>query len=106
MASNSPERSRRDSSKEFSRNQSTKGKNMLKEKDTLGELTPEQTNLYLARPDQFEVIEADQPFHGQCGENVREYQKLLKRGEVAANASNFASNAEVHPNVDTGKKPH
>jgi hypothetical protein len=62
------------------------------------ELTPEQTNPYLARPDQFEVIEA-LPFHGQCGENQREYQKLLKQGEAAANASNFADDAEVHPNV-------
>jgi|HubBroStandDraft_6_1064221.scaffolds.fasta_scaffold419373_2 hypothetical protein len=79
---------------------------MLKEENTLVELTPEQTNPYLARPDQFEVIEADLPFHGQCGQNQREYQKLLKRGEVAANASNFANDAEVHPNVDTAKKPH
>jgi len=77
---------------------------MLKERNTVAELTPEQSNPYLARPDQFEVIEA-LPFHGQCGENQREYQKLLKRGEAAANASNF-TDAEVHPNVDTAKKPH
>jgi 16S rRNA G966 N2-methylase RsmD len=79
---------------------------MRKEKNTLVELTPEQTNPYLARPDQFEVVEADPPFHGQCGENQREYQKLLKHGEAAANASNFADDAEVHPNVNTAKKPH
>jgi hypothetical protein len=40
------------------------------------------------------------------GENQRVYKKLLKHGEMAANASNFASDAEVHPNVDTDKKPH
>jgi hypothetical protein len=78
---------------------------MLKEKDTLVKLTPEQSNPYLARPEEFEVIEA-LPFHGQCGEDQREYQKLLKRGEVAANASNFADDAEVHPNVNTAEKPH
>ena len=77
---------------------------MLKEKDTLVKLTPEQSNPYLARPEEFEVIEA-LPFHGQCGENQREYQKLLKQGEVAANASNF-DDAEVHPNVNTAKKQH
>jgi hypothetical protein len=78
---------------------------MLKEKNTLVELTPEQTNPYLARSEQFEVIEA-LPFHGQCGENQREYRKLLKHGEVAANALSFVSDAEVHPNVNTAKKPH
>ena len=79
---------------------------MLKEKNTLVELTPEQSNPYLARPDHFEVTEADLPFHGQCGKNQREYQKLFKRGEIEANASNFANDAEAHPNVDTAKKPH
>jgi hypothetical protein len=67
---------------------------MLKEKNTLVELTPQQTNPYLARPEQFEVIEA-LPFHGQCGENQREYQKMLKQGEVAANASYFANDVSA-----------
>jgi 16S rRNA G966 N2-methylase RsmD len=78
---------------------------MLK-KNTLVELATEETNPYQGRPEQFEVVEADPPFHGQCGENQREYRNLLQRGEVAVNASNFADDAEVHPNVNTAKEPH
>lgn len=47
------------------------------------ELTPEQQNPYLARPDQFQVTRADEaatkkvPGHGQLGNDMREYKKLL-----------------------------
>jgi len=50
-------------------------------------------------------MEAETPFHGQCGDSGAEHQKLLSQGEVAANASNFTAQGEQHPNVDTAGKP-
>ena len=48
------------------------------------ELTPQQQNPYLARPEDFEVNTPDaianctQPFHGQRGDSNREEAKLLR----------------------------
>ena len=47
------------------------------------ELSRNQQNPYLARPEDFDIAEANeiasraQPFHGQCGDSTREYNKLL-----------------------------
>jgi hypothetical protein len=73
---------------------------MQKEKNARVELSPAQSNPSLARPEDFVVVEDDLPGHGQCGNNQREYRKLL-----AVNASN-STDAEEHPNVNTAKKPH
>jgi hypothetical protein len=49
------------------------------------ELTPEQTNPYLACAEDFTISEPDEiasrrtPFHGQCGDTQREYDRLLRR---------------------------
>jgi hypothetical protein len=78
---------------------------MKDEKNSVVDQTEEQANCYLADPRDFVIEEEGVPFHGQCGDNQREYQKLLKGGEVAANASNFTENGEEHPNVNRAKKP-
>jgi hypothetical protein len=45
------------------------------------ELTEKQQNPYLARPEDFAVSEPDDsrplPFHGQCGDTTKEYDRLL-----------------------------
>ena len=68
----------------------------------------------LADPRDFVVMEADEsaapkmatPFHGQCGTSTAEYEKLLRQGEEAANASNFSEQGEVHPDVNNAAPPH
>jgi hypothetical protein len=58
---------------------------LTKEQDQKIELTPEQQNPYLARPEDFEVVAPDniasrtQPFHGQRGDSDREEAKLLAK---------------------------
>jgi hypothetical protein len=79
---------------------------MKDEKNSVVDQTKEQANPYLADPRDFVVLEEGVPFHGQCGDNQREYQHLLNHGEAAASASNFAEDAEQHPSVDNAKKPH
>jgi hypothetical protein len=44
-------------------------------------------------------------FGGQCGKTKVEYQKLLREGELCANASDFDENAEQHPDVNRAGKP-
>jgi hypothetical protein len=47
------------------------------------EQTAQQSNPYLARPEDFTISEPDEidsrstPFHGQCGDTQREYDRLL-----------------------------
>ncbi len=66
----------------------------------------------LADPRDFPVLEAGDsskmptPFHGQCGGTNAEYEKLLRQGEAAANASNFSGQGEVHPDVNNSAPPH
>jgi hypothetical protein len=56
---------------------------MTIEQDQKIELTRQQTNPYLARPEDFTISEPDEiasrptPFHGQCGDTQREYKRLL-----------------------------
>ena len=69
-------------------------------------MSKNQMNPGLADPRDFEVIEADTPFHKQRGNNPAEYKKLLRQGEEAANASNFSEQGEVHPDVDRSGPPH
>jgi hypothetical protein len=82
---------------------------MKSQKNELATLSEQQTSPNLCDPRDFEVIEAgDTPkmteaFHGQCGSSKAEYEKLLREGEVCANASNFSSEGERHPNVNDAK---
>lgn len=47
------------------------------------ELTENQQDPYVARPEDFDISEPDEiasrstPFHGQCGDTHREYDRLL-----------------------------
>jgi len=78
----------------------------MKEKNELCELSAEQQNPYLCDSRGWEVMKDGVPFHGQCGDNPRQYRKLLRDGERVANASNFTEDAELHPNVNRAGKPH
>jgi hypothetical protein len=86
---------------------------MKNQKNELATLSPNQSNPYAADPRQFVVMEADEsaapkmatPFHGQCGNTDAEYEKLLREGELCANASDFNENAEQHPNVNNAGNP-
>jgi hypothetical protein len=81
----------------------------INQKNELATLSPNQSNPYAADPRQFVVMEADEsaapkmatPYHGQCGSSTAEYNKLLRQGGVAANASDFMAEGEVHPDVNT-----
>jgi hypothetical protein len=81
---------------------------MKNQKNELATLSPNQSNPYAADPRQFVVIEAGEsaapkmatPFHGQCGGTDAEYERLLREGELSANASDFAEQCEQHPDVD------
>jgi hypothetical protein len=56
---------------------------MTTEQDQKIEQTENQRDCYRARPEDFHVSEPDeitsrtQPFHGQCGDTDREYNRLL-----------------------------
>jgi hypothetical protein len=58
---------------------------MTNEQDQKIELTKEQSNPYLARPEDFAVTTPDQiarrtqPFHGQRGDSTREENQLLAK---------------------------
>jgi hypothetical protein len=81
---------------------------MKNQKNELATLSPNQSNCYAADPRDCVVIEAGDsaapkmatPFHGQCGSTDAEYERLLREGELCANASDFAEQGEQHPNVN------
>jgi len=75
------------------------------DKDTLVPMSKNQMSPGLADPRDFEVMEADTPFHKQCGSTDAEYQKLLRQGAEAANASDFSEQGEEHPNVNYAAAP-
>ena len=85
---------------------------MNKEKDTLVPMSKNQLSPGLCDPRDFDVIEAGAalnirtPFHNQCGSTEAEYRKLLREGDVAANASDRVDEPELHPNVNRAGKPH
>jgi hypothetical protein len=72
----------------------------------LDSMSKNQMSPGLCDPREFEVIEADTPFHGQCGNNDAEYQRLLRQGAEAANASDFSEQGEEHPNVNDSGPAH
>jgi hypothetical protein len=84
---------------------------MNKEKNQLVEQSPAQSDTNLCNPRDFEVIEAGEaptmrtPFHNQCGKTDAEYQRLLRQGEEAANASDFNDDGELRPDVNRSGKP-
>jgi hypothetical protein len=57
---------------------------MNSEKDQLCTQSPQQLDAGLTRPEDFEPLSGEaarslqKPFHGQCGENDREYERLVK----------------------------
>jgi hypothetical protein len=75
------------------------------------EPTPQQMNPYLADPRDFQITHGDQyegnygEFSGQCGRTKAEYEKLIREGERMANASDFAADGELHPDVNKAGKP-
>jgi hypothetical protein len=77
------------------------------QKDELATLSVQQTSPNLCDPRDFVVLEAGEsadlatPFHGQCGSTNAEYERLLRQGELCANASDFADHGEQHPNVNS-----
>lgn len=83
----------------------------MKQKNELATLSPNQSNCYAADPRDFAVLEAgtasamSAPFHGQCGDTNAEYERLLREGERAANASNFREVGEAHPDVNKAGTP-
>ena len=84
---------------------------MKNQKNELATLSPNQSNCYATDPRDFVVIEAGEsggplPFHGQCGSTDAEYEKLLREGEAAANASPFTKQGEGHPDVNHAAPPH
>jgi len=83
---------------------------MKAQKNALATLSPEQSNPYAAKPQDFQVSGPDEfpelPGHGQCGNNRTEYENLLRESERSASESNFAAEPEVHPDVNDGGKPH
>jgi hypothetical protein len=63
------------------------------QQDQVIQLTDSQQNPYLARPEDFKISEPDDiasrsvPFHGQCGDTTREYNRLLAIRESKAGKS-------------------
>lgn len=78
-------------------------------RDEIGSVSPaNRSQCYAADPRDFVVMGAGEnatpkmatPFHGQCGSTNAEYERLLREGELCANASDFADQGEQHPNVN------
>src|SRR6266851_10050736 len=98
----------------FRSNNPTKESKMKNEKNTLmgDAMSKNQMSPGLADPRDFVLIEAGDapkmptPFHGQSGTSTAEYEKLLRQGEEAANASAFSEQGEVHPDVNNSAPPH
>jgi len=79
---------------------------MKNEKNTLVSMSENQMSPGLCDPRDFVVVEEGVPFHGQCGDNQGQYRKLVRQGELSANASGFTEDAEEHPNVNRAARPH
>jgi hypothetical protein len=79
---------------------------LTNEQDQKIELTPEQTNPYLARPEHFQIGAPAQtsptPGHGQRGDSKREEAKLLSkrkaqgRGVTLPTATDDAASYDIH----------
>lgn len=78
----------------------------MSDENKLCEMSAEQRNPYLCDSRDWEVMKDGVPFHGQCGDNRRQYGKLVRQGEAEANASESTERAEEHPNVNRAGKPH
>ena len=78
---------------------------MKTEKDTLVPMSKNQMSPGLCDPRDFVVLEEGVPFHGNCGSTDAEYEKLLRQGELCANASDFSEQGEEHPNVNNAAAP-
>ena len=73
------------------------------------EQTENQRNPFLARPEDFEVLSAEEaakpmetPFHGQCGDSESEYRRLSKETEGLTGEGTPLTGG----NVDHSAKPH
>jgi hypothetical protein len=70
---------------------------LTSEQDQKIELTPEQQNPYLARPEDFEVVAPDniasrtQPFHGQRGDSDREEAQLLAKRKAQGKGADLST---------------
>ena len=71
------------------------------------ELSRNQQNPGLAKPEDFNVVESDDPaylgrlpFHGQCGDTPREYHRLLTEREK--NRPNDVSPYDSRPVIPNG----
>jgi hypothetical protein len=70
---------------------------LTKEQDQKIELTPEQQNPYLARPEDFEVVAPDniasrtQPFDGQRGDSDHEEAKLLAKRQAQGKGADLST---------------
>jgi hypothetical protein len=77
-----------------------------KEQSRKIELTPEQGNPYLARPEDFEVEKTngpasmETPSHGQRGDNAREEAKLLAERRATGKG------VKLPTEVDNASAPH
>ncbi len=66
---------------------------MSNDKDKLIEQSESQRSPRLARPEDFTITSASEaanqrlPGHGQCGDNLRQYNQLLKEREQVAGKS-------------------
>jgi hypothetical protein len=86
---------------------------MKNEKDTLmgDSMSRNQMSPGLADPNDFVISKPDEfatrytEFGGQCGENEREYEKLLKQAD-SHGKSPLGAQSEVHPNVNGAGHPH
>lgn len=77
------------------------------------ELTPEQQNPYLARPEDFDVMTPAEaatkkvPGHGQRGRNLREQNKLLREAFAKAGKAQWQGHGQELPtSVDDAGAPH
>jgi hypothetical protein len=83
------------------------------EQDKKIDQTDNQRDPYRARPEDFPVSEPNeiaartQPFHGQCGDSTREYNKLLAiRGSKAGKSHPTGRGADLPTSIDKASTPH
>lgn len=74
---------------------------MKDQKNELATLSPQQSNPYTARPEDFSVSGPDEFLSryteggGQCGESKSEYEKLLAQGNAKRNTGTQGRPTEV-----------
>jgi len=78
---------------------------MKSEKNQVVELSRAQSDPYLARAEDFQVVEGGQPFHAQRGDNKREYAQLLAESERLNSKSPFTGTPARATSVNDAGKP-